>query len=241
MASSRGKFRGAFHGVLKIATTTVVTLLATSNHAAADNLRAWTGPYIGAGIGALALGGTETDRHTAPAGNVKFDGGPDWGPLATLTAGYNYQVSHDIVIGAFADIDFTSAKFSVHSPDGDTNRLREHRAYSFGARLGYLASHSTLLYVDGGYTRGDFKFNYSDEYSRSKSFDGWFAGGGVEQKISGPWSASVGYRYSQFGKEQVGEGTPPPPPAVQDHVTHSTDATSQSIRLGLKYSFGSGQ
>ena len=77
---------------------------------------------------------------------------------------------------AVGDFDFTNADFTATSPDGDSNRLREHDAFNVGGRIGYIIIRNTLLYANGGYTRGNFKFNYSDEYSNGKTFDGWFVG-----------------------------------------------------------------
>jgi hypothetical protein len=119
-------------------------------------------------IGALGLSGTETDTHTVPPHVDAFSGGTDWGVMGTVTAGYDYQLPQGIVIGAFTDFDFTNAYFTATSPDGDSNRLREHDAFNVGGRIGYLITRNTLLYADGGYTRGNFKFNYSDEYSNGK-------------------------------------------------------------------------
>jgi hypothetical protein len=120
----------------------------------AGGLPSWGGAYVGIGIGALGLSGTETDTHTVPP-----------------------------QIGAHTDFDFANSHFTTTSPDGDTIRLREHSAFNVGGRLGYLISRSTLLYANGGYTRGNFKFNCSDEYSNGKTFDGWFVGGGARSRI----------------------------------------------------------
>ena len=106
-----------------------------------------------------------------------------------------------------------------------------------GGRIGYLITRNTLLYANGSYTRGNFKFNYSDEYSNGKTFDGWFVGGGAEQRIIGPWSVKLEYRFAQYGKEQVGAPVAPPP---VDQATHSIDADSNSIRLGVNYNLGGG-
>ena len=216
----------------------VCALFAFPGEAArAGGLPSWGGAYVGIGIGALGLSGTETDTHTVPPHVDTFDGGTDWGVMGTVTAGYDYQLPQGVIIGAFTDFDFTNSDFTTTSPDGDTNRLREHSAFNVGGRLGYLISPSTLLYADGGYTRGNFKFNYSDEYSNGKTLDGWFVGGGAEHKITGPWSAKLEYRFAQYGKEQVGAAAPPPP---MDQATHSIDANSNSILLGVNYNLGGG-
>ena len=218
---------------------TICALFAFPGEAArANGLPSWGGGYVGIGTGALGLSGRETDTHTVPPHVDTFSGGTDWGVMGTVTAGYDYQLPQGVVIGAFTDFDFTNADFTTTSPDGDSNRLREHDALNVGGRIGYLITRNTLLYADGGYTRGNFKFNYSDEYSNGKTFDGWFVGGGAEQRINGPWSVKLEYRFAQYRKEQVGIVIVAPPP--MDQATHSIDADSNSIRLGVNYNLGGG-
>jgi outer membrane immunogenic protein len=86
------------------------------------------------------------------------------GALATISAGYDYQLSPYFVAGIFGDfvlksnldIDIPSAPLSVHG------QFFVNHQWSVGGRLGYLASPGTLVFLTGGYTQlsvSDFTAN----------------------------------------------------------------------------------
>ena len=212
-------------------------LLAALGPAAADSGSRWGGAYIGAGIGALGLSGTETDTHTLPPHSESFDGDRGWGVLGSVYAGYDFRFVQNVIAGAFAEFDFTNAKFNVHGDD-EVNRLQEDHAFNTGGRVGVLVGDATLVYALGGYSRGRFEFGYSDEYSTEKNFGGWFAGAGVEQKITGALGVKLEYRFADYGEVKVGAVFVPPP--AMDEQEHFIDTDSHSIRLGVSYSFGPG-
>jgi hypothetical protein len=93
--------------------------------------------------------------------------------LGTVTAGYDLKLAPGIIVGGFADFDVTNANFKLTSPSGDLNRLHERNAFNVGGRVDTLIMPDTLMFAAAGYTRANFKFNYSDEYSNGRMFDGW--------------------------------------------------------------------
>lgn len=103
----------------------------------------------------------------------------DWTVFGTVMAGYDYQVSNRVVVGAFVDLDFGSVdvNFDHHHnaiPVGDywgkngkyasnddfaqdvsiSGDLEKDFAFTLGGRIGYLLENEkTLGYVLAGYTR----------------------------------------------------------------------------------------
>jgi opacity protein-like surface antigen len=235
-----------FRVFMKLSSATVaacgLAMLAMAGVAqAGDPAPRWGGAYIGLGVGGLGFGGTEIDTHTVPPHIDKYSGGPSWGVLGTVTAGYDLKLAPGIIVGGFAEFDVTNASFKLTSPDGDINRLRERSAFNVGGRLGTLIMPDTLLFAAAGYTRANFKFSYSDEYSNGRMFDGWFTGGGIEQKFGGPWSIKVEYRFAHYGRQVDGNDDGAGGGGgggATDQQVHSIDANSHSVRLGINYTFG---
>ena len=78
------------------------------------------------------------------------------GQFATVTAGYDFAVASKVVAGVFADFDLSR----MSNDSLFTLMPFEHeRAWSLGARLGYLASPAMLWYGFGGYTQSTFDFD----------------------------------------------------------------------------------
>jgi len=198
----------------------------------------WDGLYLGGSIGINGVTATETDTTTPPGSSVSFSGGPGWGPAGSVTLGYDTHLAPNVLAGVFSVLDITNASASLTSPGGDANRLQENFALSAGARLGALADRNTLLYVDGGYSLAGFTFTYDtamlDSYSNGHMFQGWFAGVGLEHKITDALGLSLDYRFARYGSQAVGFFVPPAP-AVE---THEIQPDVQSIRVGVVYNFG---
>ena len=77
--------------------------------------------------------------------------------LATINAGFDYQVAPSFVFGVFGDYDLHSLKSQVDVniaaiPLNAHGEISADRQWSIGGRIGYLTSPTTLVFVSGGYT-----------------------------------------------------------------------------------------
>jgi outer membrane immunogenic protein len=161
------------------------------------------------------------------------------GVFGTLIAGYDWQVSPSTVFGLFVDYDFSNASHSFALPDFLIASSTDHdSAWAIGARLGWLSSPSTLWYLTGGYTQADFDSSVTIDdvrFSRSRTFDGYFAGVGVDTRLAASnWFLRLEYRYSQFDGERL---------ILDDDDTglgHHFEPTIHTARLTLTYKFGGG-
>lgn len=113
-----------------------------------------------------------------------------------IGAGYDAEISPNIIAGIEGSINFSNSKFqgqyvqngtTVHYHDEDDNiydeydytnigKMKSKRDIGIDARLGYKVNTSTLIYVKGGYVNGRFnlsgsKFlaNENNNYSSSPS------------------------------------------------------------------------
>jgi outer membrane immunogenic protein len=154
----------------------------------------WTGCYIGGG-GGYAMWNQENFAETDP-GHVAFtatstSGGRGW--FGTATFGCDYQVSSNIVIGAYGDWDFGDIKgqASLASFVGSES---EKWAWSAGGRIGWLVAPTVLAYFSGGYTQAHFDsiavnslFLPSTPVGLTvgaNSYNGWFLGSGFDYAVS---------------------------------------------------------
>jgi outer membrane immunogenic protein len=176
----------------------------------------WTGCYIGGGGGYGMFNQDaviETDPgHTALSANYTV-GGRGW--FGTVGAGCDYQVSSNIVIGAYGDWDFGSIKGQF--PDalsvGDES---EKWAWAAGGRIGWLVTPTVLTYFSGGYTQAHFdtiNFNTlglpsipAGSNIASHTYSGWFLGSGFDYAISilpSGFFLRSEYRYSTYHADDL--------------------------------------
>jgi outer membrane immunogenic protein len=104
-------------------------------------------------------------------------------------------------------------------------------SWSAMARLGWLASPTTLLYPTGGYTGDAINVNASAfaggamaNFSSYNVLSGWTVGPGIEARIADGWSTKLEYRYSEYGTQTL------LPSVTLQPSTHT-------VRLGLAYKF----
>lgn len=155
----------------------------------------WTGFYVGGGLGAGTI--VQTQTIVDAIGPLFGDTYGATGPFAALTAGYDHLVAPRVVAGVFAD--FELSRISNDSTWSTLLPFEQQRAWSFGGRLGFLATPSMLWYGFGGFARSTFEFDAIG----SKDLKGVFVGGGVEGQLSGDWSVRVEYRFTQFRTEKL--------------------------------------
>jgi outer membrane immunogenic protein len=168
----------------------------------------WTGFYLGGGGGYGMFHGKE--RDTVFGDEFVFDaafGGR--GGFGTVLAGYDYQVSSKIVVGAFADYDLASAKFRQSepflTPPSAFTVLQHDSTWSVGGRIGYLVQCCTMLYAATGYSNAHFKANFVPVPPFVTvgfgDFPGWFVAGGAETKLTNNFAVRFEYRYARFDEK----------------------------------------
>ena len=120
-----------------------------------------------------------SEPNWAGAGNPNFDGIGGEGIFGTLQAGYDWHVKPRVVFGLFGDFDFSaiSTEFDFDAGiNGDnflsgSGELDMNWMWTIGARLGFLATPDTLVYLLAGYTQADFddpsfSASMNEEYAR---------------------------------------------------------------------------
>jgi outer membrane immunogenic protein len=186
----------------------------------------WTGFWISGGFG---YGLMDIDHSvTGPVAPFPFfdighdNGGRGW--LGKVGAGLDYQIMPSIVIGAFADAQFSDIKgnYSFNcptgcpGPTGYTGQIKNDWSWAVGGRVGWVALPGLLTYVNGGWSEANFKqVNYIDGafgtptglVLPSQRRDGWFLGGGTEYAVN--WLPGLfwksEYRFADYGNKSFSQ------------------------------------
>jgi len=152
--------------------------------------------------------------------NFNFDGIGGEGIFGTLQIGYDWQFAPRGVFGLFADADLTAIETDLDfsaSTNGDTwlsgsGEMEMDYMWTIGARLGYLATPDTLVYVLVGYSQAEFddpsiSINYEDGSDTFKTsldtFSGVSVGLGMETRLDRNWGLKLEYRFTQFSDEEL--------------------------------------
>jgi len=130
------------------------------------------------------------------------------GALGGLQFGYNYLVAPNWLIGAEADVGWTSAqgKANFVDPAGTASLsiTSDHNWYgTLTGRIGYVTG-PLMLYAKGGaaWMNADYLMEVNsglDGATLAKTTrPGWTAGGGVEYMLGSHWSAKLEYDSLHF-------------------------------------------
>jgi outer membrane immunogenic protein len=159
------------------------------------------------------------DRSLRPIDGIGNQGGFISGALR-----YDYQTSPRIVIGAFADADFSNLRHSTSlkiSQDDATLgvgiRSEFKDIFMVGGRVGYLTTPDTLIFASAGYANaglsdtqigasidvGGINDSAGTVLFGGKRFSGVFVGGGAETRINDELSLKAEYRYVDLGSESM--------------------------------------
>ncbi|WP_083567756.1 outer membrane beta-barrel protein [Hyphomicrobium sp. CS1GBMeth3] len=217
------------------------TTVASADHRPPGAASDWSGPYIAASVG---YGLAEVDHSLTLESDDFFDvvsSSPSAdGVTGTVAIGYDRQLTPDFLLGVFADYTFGELDGSGRRvyPDDSTFRfsLEYDNVWAVGARLGYIRSEHTLLYLTAGYTEADLE--YSDEFgSGDYDLKGYFLGAGLEHNIRDNLYLKLEYRFSDFGDETIFEETTSSC-AADCTEREEADTHIHAIRLGVAYKFG---
>jgi outer membrane immunogenic protein len=171
----------------------------------------WTGCYVGAGGGYGMY--NQRSRYINPTTLPNSNGGDGW--FGTVQVGCDYQIGSNIVIGAFADYDFSGIKGDMAIPAfQEVGQEKLKNSWAAGGRIGWLPFQQLLVFVSGGYTQARFgEVALSDVNTGAplglsvakNAYEGWFVGSGYEYGIG--WLPGLfwktEYRFAQYGTEQV--------------------------------------
>src|SRR5215510_8391234 len=154
----------------------------------------WTGCYLGAG-GGYGMFDQEVGfvANGKPLGASTDVGGRGW--FGTVQVGCDYQITSNIVIGAFADYDFSGIKGTWHTAVSFSDLVGDEKlksSWAVGGRIGWIAFQPLLVYVSAGFTEARFNsINLVEALSGvpiqfsigSHTYTGWFIGSGYEYAL----------------------------------------------------------
>ena len=147
----------------------------------------------------------------AIVGYDAVEGGVDdaSGVVYGVTAGYDFNVGRNIVIGPEAELSTSSVdecQGGINRP-GDQLCLDAGRDIYVGARIGtrFGRDRRHLAYVGGGYTNAQVRLNYdanlagnTGDFDQTDDLDGFRLKGGVELGIGRNAFVRAEYRYSNY-------------------------------------------
>lgn len=209
----------------------------------------WTGFYVGV-HGGYGWGSTQ-DVSNPNAYGQNMDG---W--FGGAQAGYNYQFSNNVVLGAEADVSFGDINAKSNGANQFDPYYTEDKINAFGtvrARLGYAVDRF-LPYVTGGLAWANVDHslgcsvasapggsNGCENRLGGQAFDtsdsntsfGWTVGAGVEYAVTNNWTVKGEYLYTDLGENTVSL-VDPNYPALSER---NFDTAFSTVKLGLNYKF----
>ncbi|MCC6778727.1 MAG: porin family protein [Hyphomicrobiales bacterium] len=173
----------------------------------------WTGCYLGAGFGYGMW--NQQVQEFAPGGVAvsigQTNGGRGW--LGTVQVGCDVQVSPAIVIGAFADYDWSNIRGDM-ADGGIVANEKLSSSWAAGGRIGWVVVPQLLAYVSAGYSAARFDqlvfLNLvggavNGQTIAAHTYDGWFIGSGYEYAIGFLpglfWKTE--YRFMDYGTDRL--------------------------------------
>ncbi|MTH98140.1 outer membrane protein [Roseibium sp. RKSG952] len=178
----------------------------------------WTGFYVG---GNLGWGWGNFDNYASGSGDFdRFANGVQGGGHA----GYNLQITPNIVTGLEGDFQFTDMN-STKNLNGVSVKSSSDWNSSLRGRVGY-AFDRFMVYGAGGLAIADLKVK-ADGDEGSTTALGWTLGAGVEGAVTQNITARMEYGYQDLGSESF----------TLNGNRYSSDLDSNLVRFGLSYKF----
>jgi len=156
------------------------------------------------GVRGSILGGYDGIRPgSTEDSNVDGDDQTVDGVLYGVELGYDFSAG-GVLVGVEAELSDSSGKVDIDDSDPaffGYGEVSTDRDIYVGARVGFLAAPSTLIYAKGGYTNSRLNVLATDgttELEDHFDLDGWRVGAGVEQAIGRNSFVKLEYRYSNY-------------------------------------------
>ncbi|WP_068074144.1 outer membrane protein [Novosphingobium lentum] len=183
--------------------TALVAVPAMAQGAPDDAGSTFTGPRVGAIIGYdKSKSGSSVDNDALRDRDQSIDGLLYGGDI-----GYDVPLGQNLRLGAEAELTGSTAKVNnaVNAASFNLGRVKAGRDIYAGARLGYVISPRTMLYVKGGYTNARYNLLGTDgttNLNQRLDTDGYRVGAGAEMALSRNAYAKVEYRYSNYRRAE---------------------------------------
>jgi outer membrane immunogenic protein len=191
----------------------------------------WSGPFIG-GLAAVSC----METHYIPSQGPDPDlNGCGW--LGGVIAGWNYQVGN-WVLGLEGDASWGGlhGENSLDAVEYDVDLFATARA-----RVGWLASEETLIYITGGVAWLDGTMDAlvgpdSVPQSDSQTHFGWTVGGGMEHAFTDSFHGRLEYLFASFNDKDYDLSVPGQcaVPCIADLKFDEFHA----VRVALTWNFG---
>jgi outer membrane immunogenic protein len=195
----------------------------------------WTGFYAGAWIGGRAGTVTATSCAGGPIGvNCASNFGLN-GLVGGLTAGYDYQLENDVVVGTFLTLPLVRPTANVttplFAPFGMSWDVTPQFALVAGGRLG-MAHDRFLPYVLGGLGLATVSVSSNPPPSTTSTAThiGVVLGGGLETKLTDNISVDARYMLGFLGSAQYAFCAFPGCESSYSEVSHN-------VTVGVNYRF----
>ncbi|MBO9516744.1 MAG: porin family protein [Porphyrobacter sp.] len=171
--------------------------------AAAQEDSGFSGPWV-AGVAGYDMNNAGSSQDDGV--NVDLDQNAE-GLVYGVGAGYDMDLG-GVVVGAEAELTDSTADSDYTDPytNFGLGAVNTGRDIYVGARVGFKATPSTLIYAKGGYTNARFNFIGTDgttNYDTNLDTDGFRVGAGVEQKLGRNAFAKLEYRYSNYSRGEI--------------------------------------
>lgn len=184
----------------------------------------WNGIYMGASIGySYGLSDLTHDYVLPPPTRDTYEIDRN-GFFATLSAGFDRQLTPRIVWGMFGEYTFGEIKdrVTLATPGNVDLRFKLEDSWAAGGRLG-LVHDGALWYATAGYS--GINVSLAD---LNGTMHGYFIGAGIEKDITHNTRLKVEYRFADYGGASLC--------CAADQL--AVDSSIHSVQLGLSYVFG---
>lgn len=211
----------------------------------ATPIASWTQFYIGAGAGFDFLTGRSAVLPVGGGAGLAFDGlqGADLGLSAFI--GADYQASQNIVVGVFADYDWSRQRTSLSSDSPGVSASGTlpslDRGWTIGGRAGFLVTPDVLLYGLAGYSEMRVN-NWSASFTfpggpvtpvvdlPAQTLRGYTVGAGTEYRLTSNVSLRGEYRYVGLGSASTYDPI--------NNAIWTNDFSQHLLRISAAYRFG---
>lgn len=193
----------------------------------------WSGFYVGVTAGG-GWGDTTFEETGFVANTFDIDGF-----VLGATAGYNYEITRNLLIGVEADISYSDIEGSfgpgnLGLPGGGIFTcpgpcVTEVEWFgTLRGRIGYTGG-PLLVYGTGGLAFGDVDSSFVGAQDFGGTSVGWTAGGGIEYALTREWSAKVEYLHVDLGWTEK---------TYTPGNYFRSDNEFDVVRAGINYRFG---